>query len=181
MHIQRSARHLFTAPVLICGLGLVLAACGSSGGGSSSPSSSPTATSPTSSPAATSSGPASGAAAEIEKNWTTFFSAHTPVAKRVALLQNGTQFASVIKAQENSPLTSSVTAKVSSVTVQSATMAKVIYSILLAGQPALSNQNGVAIKQGGAWKVGDASFCGLLAVQNSGNTSKLPAACRSAG
>lgn len=173
MHIQRSARHLFTAPVLICGLALT--ACGSSGGSSSSSGATPTARTPTSSATL------SGAAAQITKNWTTFFSAHTPVAQRVALLQNGSQFAAVIRAQENSPLASAATAKVSSVTVQSATKAKVVYSILLSGQPVLSNQNGVAIKEGGSWKVGDASFCGLLAVQNSGNTSKLPAACRSAG
>jgi hypothetical protein len=57
----------------------------------------------------------------------------------------------------------------------------VTYNILLGGQPALSNQSGVAVKQAGTWKVGVASFCGLLAVENGGKTSGLPAACKSAG
>ena len=66
-------------------------------------------------------------------------------------------------------------------TLESPTQAKVIYSILVGGTPALSNQNGVAVLQNGVWKVGDTSFCGLLIVENSGKTSGLPAACQSAG
>jgi hypothetical protein len=67
------------------------------------------------------------------------------------------------------------------VVLVSPAQAKVTYSILLGGQPALSHQTGVAVKQGGTWKVGVASFCGLLAVENGGKTSGLPAACKSAG
>ena len=40
---------------------------------------------------------------------------------------------------------------------------------------------GVAVLQGGTWKVGDASFCGLLTLENGGRASGLPAACHSAG
>ena len=59
--------------------------------------------------------------------------------------------------------------------------AAVTYTILLDGQPpALTNQPGMAVYQDGTWKVGLASFCGLLSVENSGNTSGLPAACKSA-
>jgi hypothetical protein len=45
----------------------------------------------------------------------------------------------------------------------------------------LPNQTGTAVNQGGTWKVGVASFCGLLTLENNGNTAKLPAACKSAG
>jgi len=103
------------------------------------------------------------------------------VAKRVSLLQDGQTFESVIKSQAGSGLAASATSKVTKVTLVSPTQAKVTYSILLGGQPALSNQAGVAVKQGGTWKVGVASFCGLLTVENSGKTSGLPAACKSAG
>jgi hypothetical protein len=65
--------------------------------------------------------------------------------------------------------------------VESATQAKVTYSILVGGQPALANQSGVAVYQDGTWKVGLASFCGLLALENGGKTSSLPAACQTAG
>jgi hypothetical protein len=103
------------------------------------------------------------------------------VAKRVSLLQDGQTFESVIKSQAGSGLAASATSKVTKVTLVSPTQAKVTYSILLGGQPALSNQAGVAVKQDGTWKVGVASFCGLLTVENSGKTSGLPAACKSAG
>ena len=99
----------------------------------------------------------------------------------MALLQNGSQFESVIKAQAGSALASSATSKVTKVTLESPTQAKVVYTIYVGGSPALANQAGVAVLQNGAWRVGDASFCGLLTVENSGKTSGLPAACRPAG
>jgi hypothetical protein len=123
----------------------------------------------------------SGAAATIKANWEAFFSPKTPVAKRVSLLQDGQTFASVIRSQAGSGLAASASAKVTKVTLVSPTQAKVTYSILVGGQPVLSGQTGVAIKQGGTWKVGVASFCGLLAVENGGKTTGLPAACKSAG
>jgi hypothetical protein len=123
----------------------------------------------------------SGAAATIKANWEAFFNPKTPVTKRVSLLQDGQTFASVIKSQAGSGLAASASAKVTKVTLVSPTQAKVTYSILVSGQPVLSGQTGVAIKQGGTWKVGVASFCGLLAVENGGKTTGLPAACKSAG
>ena len=156
-----------------------IAACGSS-----SPSSGPSSSPSTSAPATTASAPASGSAATvaaITANWETFFNAKTPTAKRVALLQDGTAFEPIIRAQAGSGLASTASAKVTKVTVESATQAQVAYNILIGGQTALSNQKGVAIYQNGTWKVGLASFCGLLALENNGSTSKLPAACKSAG
>ena len=180
------ARRVPQQILLVCALAAGIAACSSSGnssssGASSSPSSA--SSSSASSAPATSASPvsSSGATAAITANWEAFFSPKTPVAKRVSLLQDGQTFESVIKSQAGSGLAASATSKVTKVTVVSPTQAKVTYSILLGGQPALSNQAGVAVKQGGTWKVGVASFCGLLTVENSGKTSGLPAACKSAG
>jgi hypothetical protein len=39
----------------------------------------------------------------------------------------------------------------------------------------------VAVLQGGTWKVGLASFCGLLTLENNGKTSGLPSVCKIAG
>jgi hypothetical protein len=97
------------------------------------------------------------------------------------LLQGGQAFASIIKAQAGSGLAATAGAKVTKVTVESATQAKVVYDITLSGQTALAGQNGVAIYSGGTWKVGLASFCGLLTLENGGKTSSLPAACKAAG
>ncbi len=118
----------------------------------------------------------------VAKDWTAFFSAKTPVSKRVLLLQDGSTFAAVIKAQASSSLASSATANVTKVTIMSPNKeADVTYSILVAGTPALSNQKGIAVYKNGSWQVGVASFCGLLATENGGKTSSLPPACKSAG
>ena len=179
MRFRQSARHFLLLPALGAAAGLALAACGSSGSSTSQPTS--PASSSSASASASASSTASSAQAAIEANWAAFFSSSTPISRRVALLQNGSVFQPVIKAQAGSALASSATSKVSKVTLVSPTQAKVIYSILVGGTPALSNQTGVAVYQDGVWKVGDASFCGLLTVENGGKTSNLPAACRSAG
>jgi hypothetical protein len=36
------------------------------------------------------------------------------------------------------------------------------------------------VYSGGTWKVGVASFCRLLALEDGGKTSSLPAACKTA-
>jgi hypothetical protein len=162
--------------MLACALAAGVAACSSSSNNSGSG-----ATSAPASSAPASSGGGSAAAAQIATNWTTFFDAKTPVAKRVALLQDGQKFATIIKSQAGGGLAASATAKVTKVTVQSPNQAKVTYSILIGGSPALANQTGVAVKEGGTWKVGLASFCGLLTLENNGNSSSLPSVCKTAG
>jgi hypothetical protein len=163
--------------VLVGVLAVGIAACGSSN--NSGASSSPSTSAPAASTPATS---ASGsAAATITHNWEKFFNAKTPVAQRVALLQNGSAFASVIRAQAGSGLASTASAKVSKVIVTSSSQATVKYAILISGSPALSNQTGVAVLQGGMWKVGLASFCGLLTLENNGKTTGLPSLCKTAG
>jgi hypothetical protein len=170
-------RYRNLAKLVLAGLALSAAvtACGSGGSGGSHPSGSPSAGT---SPPASASGSAT---AQITANWEAFFNAKTPLAQREKLLQNGQVFAALIKAQAGSGLASSVTAKVTKVQVVTATQAKVTYTLLASGNPVLTNQTGVAVKQNGIWKVGDASFCGLLALQNGGSTSSLPAACKTAG
>ena len=164
--------------MLVGVLGVGIAACGGSSNNSSA-SSSPSASAPaTSAPATSASG---SAAATITANWEKFFNAKTPTAQRIALLQNGSVFESVIRAQAGSGLAATASAKVTKVTVTSSSQATVKYSILIGGSPALSNQSGVAVLQGGTWKVGLASFCGLLTLENNGKTSGLPSLCKTVG
>ena len=169
MTSHRHISYLLGSSALIV-LALTTAACG---GGS--PSSSGTSTPP---PAATSAGAGGNAVAAITTNWEAFFSAKTPVPQRVSLLQDGAQFQSVIQAQAGGGLASQASAKVTKVTVTSPTQATVKYDILLNGTPALTNQTGTAVLDNGTWKVGVTSFCGLLALENGGKTTGLPAACQ---
>lgn len=169
MRFQPFIRGIFLAVTLAAGSGLVLAGCGSSGG-STSPSHTP-------SPAHSSSGSGGSAAtAAITANWQAFFSAKTPVSRRVQLLQDGQMFQSLIAAQARSPLASSASAKVTKVSSVTSTKATVTYSIQAAGQTVLPNQTGVAVYQNGVWKVGLTSFCGLLRLEKA-----APASCNSAG
>ena len=170
-------RRLISSILLMCMVGLGLAACSSSS--SSTP---PASSSPAASPSAsaTSSGSSASAAdeKEITTNWEAFFNAKTPVAKRVSLLQDGSTFSSIIKSQAGSGLAAEATAQVTKVTMITSSEAQVTYSILVSGTPELKNQNGTAVLQDGTWKVGVASFCGLLTLENGGSTSSLPAACK---
>jgi hypothetical protein len=166
MSPQRRIPHILGGCALVA-LAATVAACGSS-----SPSSG------TSKPPAAASPASSSAASQITANWETFFSAKTPTSQRVSLLQDGSQFQSVISAQAGGGLASQASAKVVKVTVSSPTQATVKYDILLNGTPALSNQTGTAVYQDGTWKVGVTSFCGLLTLENGGKTSGLPAACQ---
>src|ERR1700689_5331573 len=171
--VRMRASWKFPEILLACALGVGVAACGSSA---------PKASTPAATPSATATSSAGGAASQlVTANWTAFFDAKTPVAKRVSLLQDGSQFASIISAQAGSSLASEASAKVTKVSMVSATQANVTYSILVSGQSMLPNQAGVAVLQGGTWKVGVASFCGLLTLENGGKSSSLPAACKTAG
>jgi hypothetical protein len=102
---------------------------------------------------------------QIIQAWTSFFSSKTSPGDKVKLLQNGQQFAKVIREGASNPLAKDVAAKVLSVTLQGESRARVVYTILLRGKPALSNQAGQAVRTGGAWQVGARSFCGLLALE----------------
>jgi hypothetical protein len=116
--------------------------------------------------------------AQIKANWEAFFGGATPAAQKISLLQNGQEFASIINAQAASDLAKSASAKVTAVKMTSPTQATVTYDILIGSKPALSNQTGTAVYQPGTWKVGDDSFCQLLALENGG---KAPPVCSSAG
>jgi hypothetical protein len=170
VRFDRVPRRVGVAAV-VAGLALAgLAGCGSHSSSSST----------TSARSASSSSTTVPPTAAVAADWTAFFSAKTPVARRVALLQDGTQFASIIKAQADSVLAKGASAKVGKVTVTSSTAATVVYDIVFNGSVALKNQKGGAVAQDGVWKVGVGSFCGLLALENGGKTSSLPAACHSA-
>ncbi len=186
MRFKPLARRITLAPMLVVALALTVAACSSSGS-SSSAATSPSAASAPAAPAspvpASSSAPSTGgnsaAVAQITANWEKFFSSSTPVSQKVGLLQNGSTFESDIKAFANFPLASSLGAKVTNVTVNSATSATVTYSITTSsGSTLLPNQKGTAVYQDGVWKVGDASLCGLLKLVPG---STAPAACNSVG
>ena len=131
--------------------------------------------SPTATPASSSSGPGgnSAAAATITANWEKFFSGSTSAANKIALLQNGTNYAAIIKAQSGSGLASTAGAKVKAVVVNSPTTATVSYDITLSGATALPNQTGAAVYEGGTWKVSDAAFCQLVKLENNGSAPSV--------
>jgi hypothetical protein len=101
------------------------------------------------------------AEAQIKAAYLKFFSSNTSLADRVALLQNGPRFQAVVKSFASNPLAKNTSAKVSSVTLQGANKAKVVYTVSISGS-SLPKQTGFAVLQSGEWKVGDASLCKLI-------------------
>ena len=180
MRLPLVARRIILAPALALALALAVAACSSSSSSSSSSASSssaPASSAPASSAPASSASGSSAAVAEITANWEKFFNFGTPTSERVALLQNGSAFSSAISALSKIPLASGIGAKVTSVTVNSATSATVTYNLVSGSSTLLSGQTGKAVYEDGTWKVGDASLCGLFKLVPGGT---LPAACSSA-
>ena len=186
MRFPLVARRIILAPVLGLALALAVTACSSSSSSSSSStassaasSSAPASSAPASSaPASSSSSGNSAAVAQITANWEKFFDASTPLSERVALLQNGSSFSSAIDSFSKLPLANGIGAKVTGVTVTSATSATVTYSIVSGSTTLLGGQTGTAVYEDGMWKVGDASLCNLFKLIPGGSE---PAACSSAG
>jgi len=181
MRLPLVARRIILAPALALALALTVAACSSSSSSSSSSASSssaPASSAPASSAPASSASGNSAAVAEITANWEKFFNASTPLSQRVALLQNGSSFSSAIDSFSKLPLANGIGAKVTGVTVTSATSATVTYSIVSGSTTLLGGQTGTAVYQDGMWKVGDASLCNLFKLIPGGSE---PAACSSAG
>lgn len=175
-HLTSVARPTVRTAVVIALTAFTVAACGGNDNQSNSTASSTASTtsSSASTTTAASSGSSSQAEAQIKQNWTAFFDAKTPADQKVKLLQNGQQFAPFIQQMAKSPLAQQVSAQVTNVSVNGQT-ATVTYSILLGNQPALTNQTGQAVLEDGTWKVGDGSFCALLALQGG-----APSICPSA-
>jgi hypothetical protein len=182
MRFDLLARRIL-APALGLALAATVAACSSSGSSAASSSSSssaaaPAATSASSAAPSSSSGGNGAAVAQITANWEKFFASSTPASEKATLLQNGSTFEPVINALINFPLASGLGAKVTNVTLNSATTATVKYDLTANGQGLLPGQTGTAILQGGTWKVGDASLCGLFKLIPGGT---VPSACSSVG
>jgi purine-cytosine permease-like protein len=178
MRFPLEARRIMLAPALALALALAVTACSSASSSSSSSASSsaPASSAPASSaPASSSSSGSAAAAAQITANWEKFFNASTPTSERAALLQNGSAFAPAIAGLSH--LVSGLGAKVTAVTVNSATKATVIYNLTAGGSSLLSGQTGQAVYENGVWKVGDASLCSLIKLVPGGS---VPAACNSA-
>jgi hypothetical protein len=183
MRLDLVARRIMT-PALGVALAVTAAACSSSssssaaGSGSGSAATSSAPASGSSASASSSSGSSStgssAAVGAITTNWEAFFNGKTSAAKKISLLQNGSKYATAIDALAGSSLATSAGAKVSAVKVNSSTSATVSYAITLSGATALPGQTGTAVLSGGTWKVGDASFCQLLSLENGG---KAPSVC----
>jgi hypothetical protein len=129
-------------------LGLALAACGGSGGGTPD------------------------ASAQIKSAYEKFFAPNTSLSDRVALLQDGPRFKSVVQQFASNPLAKNVSATVSSVTLQGADKANVVFTVKF-GNSSLGKQAGTAVRENGSWKVGYAGLCKLVAL--AGTT---PSACK---
>lgn len=105
---------------------------------------------------------------QVAANWKAFFSSAQTAAHENQLLQNGHAFAELLAAQAKSGQFGGTTAGVSKVTLISPRRARVIFSVCVSGSPVILSKRGLAVWQDGSWRVSDASFCDLLALEYPG-------------
>jgi hypothetical protein len=129
----------------------------------------PASTTPTTTaPSTTAAFDEAAAQAQIIANWEKFFTPGTSVDERVALLQDGSALRAAIEQSATNPLQQQASAKVTQVTFTSPTEATVTYDVYLNGTVALPNSQGMAVLEGGTWKVAQQSFCSLISLGVSG-------------
>ena len=134
-------RALRAFTVVVLGLGLIAAACGS-GGSSETPAQ---------------------AKAKITTAWQNFFDPSIPTAQKKDIIQDYTGLKSILDAQANNPQAKNIKAKVDDVTLQGKA-ATVRYDLLSTADNStlLPNASGQAVKEGDNWKVSEQTFCQLI-------------------
>ena len=80
----------------------------------------------------------------------------------------------MIQGFASNPLAKNVSVTVSSVKLEGANKAKVVYTVKLGGGGAPEADRARAVRENGTWKVGYASLCKLVALQGT-----TPSACKS--
>ncbi|WP_052441571.1 hypothetical protein [Streptacidiphilus anmyonensis] len=115
-------------------------------------------------PTVAGSGPAdtAGAASKIAGDYAQFFDPSTAISAKMGLLQNADKLAPAMQAFAGDPQAAQTTVAVTGVDFTSATTADVTYNVCLSGAVALSGSKGKSVLDGGVWKVGDTTLCGLL-------------------
>jgi hypothetical protein len=111
--------------------------------------------------------------AAIKNAYAKFFAPDTPEQVSLGLLQNGAAFKATIEKQGQGGYAQKSSAKVSAVSLTSADVAKVVYTIYVGNQPMLADQPGFAVRENGTWQVAEHTFCQLLTLENS-----APAECQ---
>lgn len=109
--------------------------------------------------------------ATIAANWARFFLPATSMADRIALLENGATLQQALEQRAKDPLQQQASATVKAVELTAPDRATVTYDVLLNGSLALPDAQGIAVLQGGVWKVGAESFCALISL---GATGPIP-------
>jgi hypothetical protein len=99
----------------------------------------------------------------IAATFVMFFDGARPVAERTELLENGQQFVVQLETMSASAVGKTVSVDISSISTTSASTAEVRFSILVGGEPAVSEQTGKAVLQDGEWKVAAETFLAVLA------------------
>jgi hypothetical protein len=97
-----------------------------------------------------------------------FFDGKTPADQKIAVVEKGDALAPVLQAQANNPQGQGTSATVSAVKLTDADHADVTYTLLIGGNPALADQAGKAVQDGGQWKIAAVTVCALMAMQANG-------------
>jgi len=167
--------------VLASGLVLVAtAACSSSGGpdtagpnatNQTTPAATSSAAAPSTAPTASATPADAATAAAIKKAYAQFFSGTAAPAVSEQALQHGAAFRQTLVDQAKGQYSKGSGVKVTAMDVRGQ-VADVTFTLTNGGKPLLSGIKGLAVQEGGSWKVAAITFCGLLKLQGT-----PPSAC----
>ncbi len=142
-----------------CLLALSLTGCGGSSGGTAAPSSTPTV-------AATATPASAEDFAGIAAAYEGFFNPKGTVEAHTALLENGEKFTAELTKSAKDPAAADLSAKLLTANVLGDS-ADVTYDLIgKGGTKLLPGAQGVAVRQGGTWKVSQATYCTLISLQD---------------
>lgn len=103
--------------------------------------------------------------AAISHAYAVFFGANSTVDQSVAVLQNGERFQAALAAQNSASQQQKLSAKVTKVVLRSAHVADVTFTLYGGGSPLLPGASGLAVDDGGTWKVAAQTYCSLVQLQ----------------
>ncbi len=107
-------------------------------------------------------------AAAVTKTWTLVFSSSTPVAQRVALVEDGAAFQPWLASQ---PASAGWSATVKQVTFPDAGHANVAFALSIGGGKSLPSVAGAAELVGGEWRVSKSTICVVLSAAGVPNSA----------
>ncbi|MGV9674950.1 hypothetical protein ACWDSJ_06705 [Nocardia sp. NPDC003482] len=107
----------------------------------------------------------------VAETYQRFFDGHSPTDEKIDLVENGRAFADTLRARADAPIVKGTTAIVERVAETAPDHADITFTLVVNGKPALTGQQGAAVRAGAIWRVTAKTFCAVLVFE--GNSAPI--------